>query len=65
MTYEALSLSGGAAHQLGCMLLDDRSLLTLEVFEGATLPQIPKSTGTVFRIHGFHFKIPKTSNVVQ
>ena len=39
MTYEALSLSGSAAQQLGCMILDDRSLLTLEVLEGALHPQ--------------------------
>lgn len=34
VTYEALSLSRAAARQLGCMLLDDRTLLTLEIFQG-------------------------------
>ena len=34
VTYEALSLSTAAARQLGCMLLDDRTLLTLEVLQG-------------------------------
>ena len=39
MTYEALTLSRSASHQLGCMILDDRSLLTLEVLEGAPFLQ--------------------------
>ena len=35
MVYERLPVADVAAAQLGCMLLDDRALLTLEVLEGA------------------------------
>ena len=36
MVYERLPVADAAATQLGCMLLDDRALLTLEVLEGKT-----------------------------
>ena len=38
MVYERLPVADAAAAQLGCMLLDDRALLTLEVLEGASAP---------------------------
>ena len=38
MVYERLPIANAAASQLGCMLLDDRALLTLEVLEGACHP---------------------------
>ena len=34
MVYERLPIADAAANQLGCMLLDDRALLVLEVLEG-------------------------------
>ncbi len=34
MVYERLPIADATAAQLGCMLLDDRALLTLEVLEG-------------------------------
>ena len=34
MVYERLPVADAAAAQLGCMLLDDRALLTQEVLEG-------------------------------
>ena len=34
VTFEVLDLSTAAARQLGCMMLDDRTLLTLEIFQG-------------------------------
>ena len=34
MVYEQLPVADAAATQLGCMLLDDCALLTLEVLEG-------------------------------
>ena len=36
MVYERLPVADAAAAQLGCMLLDDRALLTLEILEGTT-----------------------------
>ena len=47
MTYESLSLADGTAHQLGCMLLDDRSLQTLEVLQGVPLILIPNPVSQI------------------